>query len=152
MSERANPSGRREVRSRLLREGRAEAMLKSLLVSLAQVAVGAAIMYIGDTAESVAIRTSDTPPGPGAIAPVAPFIMAALLLAPLGAMIIGPLVAKMLRLTARGAFALSVLAVILLVCVLKSSNPSLAQNVPFLLLALTGVNLLIGYGTGMDRR
>jgi len=61
-------------------------------------------------------------------------------------------VAKMLQLTARGAYTLSVLAVILLVLVLSSWNPSLAQNVPFLLLVLTGVNLLIGYGTGMDRR
>jgi peptidoglycan/LPS O-acetylase OafA/YrhL len=151
MSERANPSGR-EVRSRLLREGRVEAMFKSLLVSLAQVAVGAAIIYGCFTADSVAARTSDSPPGPGAIAPVAPFVLASLLLAPLGAMIIGPLVAKMLRLTARGTYSLSVIAVILLVLVLKSWNPTLAQNLPFLLLVLTGVNLLIGYGTGMDRR
>jgi hypothetical protein len=151
MSEPAN-SSRREVRSRLLREGRGEAMLKSLLVSLAQIAVGAAIIWIGFIAESAAIRTADNPTGPGAIAPIAPFFMASVLLAPLGAMIIGPLVAKMLQLTARGAYTLSVLAVILLVLVLSSWNPSLAQNVPFLLLVLTGVNLLIGYGTGMDRR
>lgn len=127
-------------------------MLKSLLVSLAQIAVGAAIIYIGITAESAAIRTAPNPTGPGAIAPIAPFIMAALLFAPLGAMIMGPLVAKMLRLTARGAYSLPVIGVVLLVCLLKSSNPSLAQNLLFLLLVLTGVNLLIGYGTGMDRR
>lgn len=124
-------------------------MFKSLLVSLAQAATGALIAYSCYHANEVAAKTSDGPPGPGA---AVPFFLAFLLLTPLGAMIIGPLVAKKLQLTARGAYSLSVIAVILLFVVVRSWNPSLAENVPFLVLVLTGVNLLIGYGTGMDRR
>jgi hypothetical protein len=49
-------------------------------------------------------------------------MMAALLLAPLAAMIIGPLVAEKLQLAARGAYTLSVIAA-LLIAVLGTPDP-----------------------------
>jgi hypothetical protein len=145
MSEKANPQGH-ESRSALRRKGREVAMGKTLVVSLAQVAAAAAITFGGDfVSSSWADGSEEFAPGAGI-----PYILALLLLAPLGAMIIGPLVAEKLRLAARGIYSLSFIAGYL-VWLLALWNPSSSGNVLFLLLVLAAVNLLIGYNTGMHR-
>ncbi|MFC3491622.1 hypothetical protein [Glycomyces rhizosphaerae] len=145
MSEQANPQ-EHESRSALRRKGREVAMGKTLVVSLAQVAAAAAITFGGDTVSSSwADSSEEFAPGAGI-----PYMLALLLLAPLSAMIIGPLVAVKLRLAAPGIYSLSFIAGYL-VWLLALSNPSGSGNVLFLLLVLAAVNLLIGYSTGMHR-
>ena len=99
------------------------------------------------TASSVAAANS----GPyGDVSDGMGFALAALLLVPLGAMITGPLVAKKLRLASWGAYSLSVIAAVVTVGLgLRNSSPS--GNVLLIVLVLTAVNLLIGYGAGMRR-
>jgi hypothetical protein len=122
-------------------------MYRTLGVTLAQVAAAVVIVFGCRTASSVAAGSSSGPAGPGG---GIPFMLAALLLVPIGAMIIGPRVAEKLQLAARGAYSLSVIAVIL-IAVLGVWNPSFFGYVPLLLLVLAAVNLLIGYSTGMHR-
>ncbi|MEU5872451.1 hypothetical protein AB0A73_12955 [Glycomyces sp. NPDC047369] len=135
-----------EGRISLRRRGRAVAVGRSLLVSLAQIAVGVAVTYACLTALSVVARASSGPPGFGG---ALPFMVAYMVLAPVGAMIVGPKVAQKLQLAARRAYCLSVVAVILVV-VLGAWNPVL-HNVPLLFLVLAAVNLLVGSSTGMHR-
>jgi hypothetical protein len=144
MSEQANPQGH-ESRSALRRKGREVAMGKTLVVSLAQVAAAATITFGGDSVSSSwADSSEEFAPGAGI-----PYMLALLLLAPLSAMIIGPLVAEKLRLAAPGIYSLSFIAGYL-VWLLALWNPR-SGNVLFLLLVLAAVNLLIGYSTGMHR-
>jgi hypothetical protein len=120
-------------------------MGKTLVVSLAQVAAAATITFGGDSVSSSwADSSEEFAPGAGI-----PYMLALLLLAPLGAMIIGPLVAEKLRLAAPGIYSLSFIAGYL-VWLLALWNPR-SGNVLFLLLVLAAVNLLIGYSTGMHR-
>jgi hypothetical protein len=120
-------------------------MGKTLVVSLAQVAAAATITFGGDSVSSSwADSSEEFAPGAGI-----PYMLALLLLAPLSAMIIGPLVAEKLRLAAPGIYSLSFIAGYL-VWLLALWNPR-SGNVLFLLLVLTAVNLLIGYSTGMHR-
>ncbi len=145
MSEQANPQGH-ESRSALRRKGREVAMGKTLVVSLAQVAAAAAITFAGDSVSSSwADSSEEFAPGAGI-----PYALALLLFAPLGAMIIGPLVAVRLRLAAPGIYSLSFIAGYL-VWLLALWHPGRSGNVLFLLLVLAAVNLLIGYSTGMHR-
>jgi hypothetical protein len=120
-------------------------MGKTLVVSLAQVAAAATITFGGDSVSSSwADSSEEFAPGAGI-----PYMLALLLLAPLSAMIIGPLVAEKLRLAAPGIYSLSFIAGYL-VWLLALWNPR-SGNVLFLLLVLAAVNLLIGYSTGMHR-
>jgi hypothetical protein len=147
MSEQANGSGH-GGRSSLWHNERVVAMFRTLLVSLAQVAAAVVIAYGCFHANTVAARIDTGPPGPGTgIA----FFLAFLLLTPLGAMIIGSLVARKLKLAARGAYSQSVIAIIILVAGLAIWNPDQLENVPLCVSVLTAVNLLIGYSTGMHR-
>jgi hypothetical protein len=126
--------------------GREVAMGKTLVVSVAQVAAAAAITFGGDTVSSSwADSSEEFAPGAGL-----PYMLALLLLAPLSAMIIGPLVAVKLRLAAPGIYSLSFVAGYL-VWLLALWNPSGSGNVLSLLLVLAPVNLLIGYSAGMHR-
>ncbi|MDN3243104.1 hypothetical protein [Glycomyces tritici] len=144
MSEQADPLGH-QSRSALRRKGREVAMGKTLVVSLAQVAAAAAITFGGDTVSSSWADSSEAfAPGAGI-----PYMVALLLLAPLGAMIIGPLVAEKLRLAAPGIYSLAFIAGYL-VWLLALWNPR-SGNVLLLLLVLAAVNLLVGYSTGMHR-
>ena len=121
-------------------------MGKTLVVSLAQVAAAAAITFGGDAVSSSwADSSEEFAPGAGI-----PYMLALLLLAPLGAMIIGPLVSEKLRLAAPGIYSLSFIAGYL-VWLLALWHPGRSGNVLFLLLVLAAVNLLIGYSTGMHR-
>jgi hypothetical protein len=121
-------------------------MGKTLVVSLAQVGAAAAITFGGDTVSSSwADSSEEFAPGAGI-----PYMLALLLIAPLIAMVIGPLVAVKLRLAAPGIYSLSFVAAYL-VWLLALLNPSGSGNVLFLLLVLAAVNLLIGYGAGMHR-
>jgi hypothetical protein len=146
MSEQVNHQGT-AGRSSLQRKGRVAAMGRTLGVSLAQAAAAAVIVWGALKVTSVVAAYSDSPPGPGGGIPA---MLAIVLLAPVGAMIIGALVAEMLQLAAGAAYSLSVVAVIL-IAVLGVWIPSL-RSVPLLLLVLTAANLLIGYSTGMHRR
>lgn len=145
MSEPVNPQGH-ESRSALRSKGREVAMGKTLAVSLAQVAAAAAVTFGGDAVStSWADSSEEFAPGAGL-----PYALALLLLAPLSAMIIGPLVAVKLRLAFPGVYSLSFVAGYL-VWLLALWNPGGSGNVLFLLLILAAANLLIGYGTGMHR-
>jgi hypothetical protein len=126
------------------RAGRVQAMFRSLLVSVAQVAAAAVVAYGCITASTIAPRNSSPD-----IADGVPFILAAIVLVPLGAMIVGSLVAKRLRLAEPGAYSLSVIVVI----VVLSINPANAgaANLPIAILVPTAVNLLIAFSAGLRR-
>jgi hypothetical protein len=123
-------------------------MGRTLGVSLAQAAAAAVIVWGAIKVTQIEAAYSDSPPGPGGGVPA---MLAIMLLAPVGAMIIGALVAEKLQLAASTAYSLSVVAVIL-TAVLGVWIPSLFGNEPLFILVLTAANLLIGYSTGMHRR
>jgi hypothetical protein len=130
----------------LQRKERVVAMFRTVWVSLAQVTAAVVILYGCVAAASAAPRS----PEPD-IADGVPFVLAAILLVPLGAMFIGPLVATKLRLAAGVGYCFPVVIVVVLVVGLGLFRSSLFGNVPLLLLVLTTANLLMGYSTGMDR-
>ncbi|MCC3764512.1 hypothetical protein K3N28_15725 [Glycomyces sp. TRM65418] len=145
MSEQVNPQGH-ESRSVLRRRGREIALGKTLMVSLAQVAAAAAVTFGGDAVSSSWAGTSEEfAPGAGV-----PYMLALLLLAPLSAVIIGPLVAGKLQLGAAGFYCLS-FVVGYLVWLFALWNPSSSGNVLLLLLVIAPANLLVGYNAGMHR-
>lgn len=145
MSEQANPQGH-ESRSVLRRRGHKVALGKTLVVSLAQVAAAAVITFGGEIVSSSLAEGSESfAPGAGI-----PHILALLLLAPLSAVIIGPLVAGKLQLAAAGVYSLS-FVVGYLAWLLALSNPSRSGSVLLLLLVIAAANLLVGYSAGMHR-
>jgi peptidoglycan/LPS O-acetylase OafA/YrhL len=118
-------------------------MFRAFWVSLAQVAAAVVVAVGCLVASSVAARGSDpydeTWEG-------FEYIVAGLVLVPLGAMIAGPLVARGLRLANWASYSLSVIAVIVVMS-LGSGLPF--GIVPLAVLILIGANLLIAYTTGL---
>jgi hypothetical protein len=124
---------------------RVQAMFRSLGVSVAQVATAAVIAYACWTATSIMPRE----PGPADIADGVPYVLAAIVLVPLGAMIVGLLVAQKLRLANWGAYSLSII-VVLVVLSINLANAG-SGNYQIVFLVPTAVNLLIALSAGMQR-
>lgn len=122
-------------------------MVKTLWISLAQVATALVVAFVCLTAARSVANERSGPFGDISDGLVV-FILAAMVLTPLGAMIIGPLVAERLGLANCGVYSLSVLAVVVLV-VFGAQNPDLLRNVGPLSLILTTLNLVFGYCTGV---
>lgn len=124
-------------------------MLRTLWVSAAQV-IAAVVVTMGCFAAAAGAASSgsdsydDNWEG-------FEYVLAALVLVPLGAMIAGVLVAKKLRLASWGSFALSVIAVVVVMSFDLWNPGFFSLNLPLALLALVGVNLLLGYTAGMRR-
>jgi hypothetical protein len=135
MSE-ANPSMTPEEPARL------QAMFRSLVVTVAQVATAAVIAYGCWNALSNAPRN----PGQATMADGVPYIIAAIVLVPLGAIIVGLLVARKLRLAHWGAYSLSVIVVM---CAFVANAGS--GNYQIVFLVPTAVNLIIAASAGMQR-
>lgn len=128
------------------RTGRFKAMVRSLLVSLAQVIAAAVVTYGCLTVLSVAVTTSDGPPGPGGGVLI---LLVALPLGSLSAMFAGPLVAGKLGLANGAYYCLSVIVIFVIMCFALSSPRSGAGNLLLVITVLTCVNLLIGFLSGM---
>jgi peptidoglycan/LPS O-acetylase OafA/YrhL len=118
-------------------------MFRAFWVSLAQVAAAVLVAVACLVASSVAARGSDpydeTWEG-------FEYLVAGLVLVPLGAMIAGSLVARRLRLANWASYSLSVIAVIV---IMSLGSGLLFGIVPLAVLILTGANLLIAYTTGL---
>ncbi|MFC3493194.1 hypothetical protein [Glycomyces rhizosphaerae] len=121
-------------------------MVKTLWISLAQVATAVVVANVCLTASS-ALRTGPPPDfSDGEVL----FFLAALVLTPLSSMIIGPLVAGKLDLAKPGVYSLSALAAFVLTAI-GARTPGVMENVDVLSLILTTLNLALGYGTGIWR-
>jgi hypothetical protein len=121
---------------------RVQAMFRSLGVSVAQVATAAVIAYGCWTATSILPRD----PGPADMADGVPYVLAVIVLVPLGAMIVGLLVAQKLRLANWGAYSLSIIVVFVVFLANGGSG-----NYQIVFLVPTAVNLLIALSAGMQR-
>lgn len=147
MSESTPPAAPEGEPGAMRRPERVQAVFKALWVSFAQV-VAAVVVTIGCIVAASVAAGADSSDDPWA---GVEFIFAGLFLVPLGAVIAGPLLARKLRLANWGTYSLSVVAAVVFMSLDLGNSASFFEKLPFAVLALTAVNLLIGYSTGMRR-